>query len=62
MKLIRKVINQILGNLVRIFEVTKTLPRDKNLLDSLAGFIKIKDKKQTNFAQQVDDVIYFRDK
>lgn len=59
-KFIRALIDSVVNNLAKIFIVTKTPPKDKYILDSLVGSIKIKGKKKTNFAQNVDE-IYFSD-
>lgn len=58
--LIRLAIETLVDNLTKVFIATKTPPKDKHILDSLIGSIKIKGSKKTNFAQNIDD-IYFHD-
>lgn len=59
-KLIQMAIDAVANNLAKIFIATNTQRKDTYILDSLVGAIKIKGKKKTNFAQDIDE-IYLRD-
>ena len=54
--LIRLAIESVAYNLAKVFAATKTPPKDKYILDSLVGAIKLKGNKQTNFAQNIDEM------
>ena len=56
-KLIREAIDRLAQNLTRVFVAKNVLPHKKLILDSLVGFINIKDQKQTNYAVK-DDKVY----
>lgn len=56
-KIIRDVTDRLADQLLSV--VPQKTPK-KYLLDDLVGSIKIKGKKQTNYAQNVDD-IYLKD-
>lgn len=55
-QLIRMAIEQVAYNLRKVFVATKTPPKNKYILDSLVGAIKIKGSKKTNFAQNIDEI------
>jgi len=59
-KLIQMAIDAVVNNLTKVFIATNTPPKDTYILDSLVGAIKIKGKKKTNFAQNIDE-IYLND-
>jgi len=59
-KLIREAIDRLAQNLSRIFAAKNIQPQEKLILDSLVGFIKLKNEKQTNYASQ-DDNKYLAD-
>lgn len=55
-KLIQMAIDAVANNLTKVFISTNTLPTDTYILDSLVGSIKIKGKRKTNFAQNIDEI------
>lgn len=55
-KLIQLVVDGIALNAAKIFAATKTPPANTYILDSLVGSIKIKGKKKTNYAQNIDEI------
>lgn len=55
-KLIQMVIDAVASNLTKVFISTNTPPKNTYILDSLVGSIKIKGKKETNFAQNIDEI------
>ena len=58
--LIRLAIESVAHNLIKVFTATKTPPKDRYILDSLVGAIKLKGSKKTNLAQDIDE-IYLND-
>ena len=59
-KIIRLAIEYVAQNFAKIFVATKTPPKNKYILDSLVGAIKLKGRKKTNLAQNIDE-IYMND-
>lgn len=59
-RLIQIAVDQIMHNLIKIFRATQTPPKKTYILDSLVGAIKIKGKRETNFAENIDE-IYLQD-
>lgn len=59
-QLIQMTIDQIAGNIRKVFVATKTPVKNKYILDSLIGIIKLNSQKITNFAENVDE-IYLQD-
>lgn len=59
-KLIRRVVDNIAEELIRVF-ADKKIKRPESILDSLAGFVDLKTDKKVNFSQHVDEEIYFKD-
>lgn len=55
-KLIQMAIDSVTNNLAKVFIGVKTQPKDTYILDSLVGSIKIKGKKKTNFAENIDEI------
>ena len=55
-KLIRMAIDAVVNNLTKVFIRVNTRPKNTYILDSLVGSIKIKGKKKTNFAQNIDEI------
>ncbi len=57
-KLIRQMIDRVSEEAVELLRIIygKKKSGDKPIFDSLAGFIDLKTKKKTNFAQHVDDI------
>lgn len=55
-KIIRLAIEYVARNLTKIFIATKTPSKNKYILDSLVGAIKLKGKKKTNFAHNIDEI------
>ncbi len=58
-RIIRQATDSLAENLVKLMNNKKKI-QPKGVLDSLVGIINIKGKKQTNFAEKVDE-IYFKD-
>ena len=59
-KIIREAIDRLAQNLSRVFVAKNIQPQNKLILDSLVGFINLKNKRQTNYASQ-DDNKYLAD-
>lgn len=59
-RLIQMAVDQIMHNLLKIFRATQTPPKKTYIMDSLVGIIKVKGRKQTNFAENIDE-IYLQD-
>jgi len=55
-ELIRIFVDQAAQNLGKLFAATKTPPRQKYILDSLVGMVKLKGHKTTNLAQNIDEI------
>ena len=59
-KLIRRVVDNVAEELIKIFAEKKGSGKKEYLLDKLAGFVDLKTDKKINYSQHVDD-IYFND-
>lgn len=59
-RVIQMAVDQIMHNLIKIFRATQTPPKKTYILDSLVGSIKIKGKRETNFAENINE-IYLQD-
>lgn len=59
-KLIRKLVDSMAEQLIRIFAERKRAGKKGHILDSLVGFVDLKTNKKTNFSQNIDE-IYFTD-
>ena len=59
-KLIREAIDRLAQNLSRVFVEKDEAPKQMTTLDSLVGFINVKNQKQTNYALR-DDGVYLAD-
>ena len=59
-KLIRRVVDNVAEELIKIFAERKRSGKKEYLLDKLSGFVDLKTDKKTNFSQHVDE-IYFTD-
>jgi hypothetical protein len=55
-KLIQMIVDSLAHNLTKVFVSTKTPPGKPYILDSLIGSIKLKTKKKTNLAQNIDEI------
>ena len=58
-KVIRQVTDRLAEQLIRVID-DRRLQKKEYIMDSLEGFVDLKAKKKTNFAQEVDE-IYFSD-
>ncbi len=57
-KLIRHMIDRVSEEMVEVLRIIygKKKSWDKPIFDSLAGFVDLKTKKKTNFAQNIDEI------
>lgn len=58
-KLIRRVVDNVAEELIKIFAERKRSGKKEYLLDKLAGFVDLKTDKKINFSQHVDEDIYY---
>lgn len=60
-KQLRLVIDRIAGELISILRAKEASQNKKKfLLDELAGFVDLKTNRETNFTEDIDDVVYFQ--
>lgn len=60
-KQLRLVINRVAEELASILRAKEASQNKKwFLLDELAGFIDLKTDKKTNFTEDIDEVVYFK--
>ena len=60
-KLIRRIVDNIAEELIRVFADKKKANKKEYILDKLAGFVDLKTNKKINFSQHLDEDIYFQD-
>jgi Fe-S cluster assembly ATPase SufC len=59
-KILQTVIDYLAQNMAKMLAATKTASKNKYILDSLVGSIKLPGNRKTSFARDIDDM-YLKD-